>query len=245
MRDRVGATTPAAWKMRFHTQTAGSSLTAQQPLNNVVRTSYQALSAVLGGTQSLHTNSFDEALGLPTAESALLALRTQQVLGYETGVADVVDPLAGSYYVETLTDEIEADALALIDQIDELGGAVRAIESGFPQREIDEAAYRYARSIDDGSTVVVGVNDFAVDVPVEAEVLTIDPELESTQIRLLQDRKANRDNPAVRAALDDVTETAQGADNIMYPIKDALLLGATVGEITRALLPVFGRYVAR
>jgi methylmalonyl-CoA mutase N-terminal domain/subunit len=245
MRDRVGATSPAAWKMRFHTQTAGSSLTAQQPLNNVVRTSYQALSAVLGGTQSLHTNSFDEALGLPTAESALLALRTQQVLGYETGVADVVDPLAGSYYVETLTDEIEADAMALIDQIDELGGAVLAIESGFPQREIDEAAYRYARSIDDGSTVVVGVNDFALDVPVEAEVLTIDPELESTQIRLLQDRKANRDNPAVRAALDDVTETAQGADNIMYPIKDALLLGATVGEITKALLPVFGRYVAR
>ena len=244
MRDRVGATSPAAWKMRFHTQTAGSSLTAQQPLNNVVRTSYQALSAVLGGTQSLHTNSFDEALGLPTAESALLALRTQQVLGYETGVADVVDPLAGSYYVETLTDEIEADAVALVDQIDELGGAVRAIESGFPQREIDEAAYRYARSIDDGSTVVVGVNDFALDVPVEADVLTIDPELESTQIRLLQDRKANRDNPAVRAVLDDVTETAQGADNIMYPIKDALLLGATVGEITKALLPVFGRYAA-
>jgi methylmalonyl-CoA mutase N-terminal domain/subunit len=244
MRDRVGATSPAAWRMRFHTQTAGSSLTAQQPLNNVVRTSYQALSAVLGGTQSLHTNSFDEALGLPTAESALLALRTQQVLGYETGVADVVDPLAGSYYVETLTDEIEADAVALINRVDELGGAVRAIESGFPQREIDEAAYRYARSIDDGSTVVVGVNDFVMDVPTEAEVLTIDPELEHNQVRSLRERKDTRDNVAVNAALEEVTKTARGADNIMHPIKAALLLGATVGEITQALLPVFGRYQA-
>jgi methylmalonyl-CoA mutase N-terminal domain/subunit len=244
MRDRVGATSPAAWKMRFHTQTAGSSLVAQQPFNNVVRTSYQALSAVLGGTQSLHTNSYDEALGLPTAESALLALRTQQVLGYETGLDDVVDPLAGSYYVETLTDEIEADALALIERIDELGGAVQAIESGFPQREIDDAAYRYARSIDDGSTVVVGVNDFVSDTPVATEMLTIDPELESTQIRRLQDRKMHRDKAAVDAALEAVTETARGVDNIMYPIKDALMLGATVGEITKALLPVFGRYAA-
>ena len=242
MRDRVGATSPAAWKMRFHTQTAGSSLTAQQPLNNVVRTSYQALAAVLGGTQSLHTNSYDEALGLPTAESALVALRTQQVLGYETGVADVVDPLAGSYYVETLTDEIEAEAVGLIERIDELGGAVRAIEAGFPQREIDEAAYRYARSIDDGSTVIVGVNDFVSDVPVEAEVLEIDPELESNQVQSLEERRARRDNTAVQAALDEVTETARGAANIVYPIKAALLLGATVGEITQALLPVFGRY---
>ena len=245
MRDRVGATTPAAWKMRFHTQTAGSSLTAQQPLTNVVRTSYQALAAVLGGTQSLHTNSYDEALGLPTAGSALLALRTQQVLGYETGVADVVDPLAGSYYVETLTDQIEAEAVALIDRIDELGGAVRAIEAGFPQREIDEAAYRYARGVDDGSVITVGVNAYVSDVPVEAEVLTIDPELEPTQIRMLEKRKASRDNPAVQAALDTVTATARGTDNIMCPIKRALLLGATVGEISNALLPVFGRYEAR
>jgi methylmalonyl-CoA mutase N-terminal domain/subunit len=244
MRDRVGATSPAAWKMRFHTQTAGSSLTAQQPLNNVVRTSYQALAAVLGGTQSLHTNSYDEALGLPTAESALLALRTQHVLGYETGVADVVDPLAGSYYVETLTDEIEADALALIDRIDELGGAVRAIEAGFPQREIDEAAYRYARGVDDGSVATVGVNAFVTDVPVDSDVLTIDPELESDQIRLLAERRDERDSVAVEAALAEVTETARGTDNLMYPIKDALILGATVGEVTKALLPVFGRYQA-
>ena len=244
MRDRVGATNPAAWKMRFHTQTAGSSLTAQQPLNNVVRTSYQALSAVLGGTQSLHTNSYDEALGLPTTESAMLALRTQQVLGYETGVADVVDPLAGSYYVETLTDEIEAEALALIERIDELGGAVPAIEAGFPQREIDEAAYRYARGVDDGSVVTVGVNDFVSDVPVEADVLTIDADLESNQVRSLIERKEKRDDAAVQSGLRQVTATARGTGNLMYPIKDALILGATVGEITNALLPVFGRYVA-
>jgi methylmalonyl-CoA mutase N-terminal domain/subunit len=244
MRDRVGATSPAAWKMRFHTQTAGSSLTAQQPLNNVVRTSYQALAAVLGGTQSLHTNSYDEALGLPTADSAMLALRTQQVLGNETGVADVVDPLAGSYYVESLTDEIEAEAVALIDRIDELGGAVKAIEAGFPQREIDEAAYRYARGVDDGSVVTVGVNAFVSDAAAPSAVLHIDPELESAQVRSLQSRKANRDNTAVRTALDKVTATARGSDNLMYPIKDALLLGATVGEITQALLPVFGRYQA-
>ena len=244
MRERVGATDPAAWRMRFHTQTAGSSLTAQQPLNNIVRTSYQALAAVLGGTQSLHTNSYDEALGLPTAESALLALRTQQVLGYETGVADVVDPLAGSYYVETLTDEIEADAVALIERVDELGGAVRAIEAGFPQREIDEAAYRYARSIDDSSTVVVGVNSFVSDHPVDAEVLRIDDDLESDQVRSLEKRKARRENAAVERALILVTDTARGTGNLMYPIKDALLLGATVGEITKALLPVFGRYQA-
>jgi methylmalonyl-CoA mutase N-terminal domain/subunit len=244
MRERVGATNPDAWRMRFHTQTAGSSLTAQQPLTNVVRTSYQALAAVLGGTQSLHTNSYDEALGLPTAASALLALRTQQVLGYETGVADVVDPLAGSYYVETLTDEIEAEAVALIDRIDELGGAVRAIEAGFPQREIDEAAYRYARGVDDGSVITVGVNAYVSDVPVDAEVLTIDPGIEETQIRLLEERKASRDNAAVVSALESVTATARGTDNIMYPIKQALLLGATVGEVSNALLPVFGRYQA-
>jgi len=244
MRDRVGATSPAAWKMRFHTHTAGSSLTAQPPLNNVVRTSYQALAAVLGGTQSLHTNSYDEALGLPTAESAMLALRTQQVLGYETGVADVVDPLAGSYYVEALTDDIEADAVALIERIDELGGAVRAIEAGFPQREIDEAAYRYARGVDDGSVVTVGVNRFVSDTPADAEVLTIDPDLEPSQVRSLTERKSTRDEAALRSALVLVTATARGTDNLMYPIKDALILGATVGEITNALLPVFGRYEA-
>ncbi len=245
MRERVGARTPEAWRMRFHTQTAGSTLTAQQPINNVVRTAYQALAAVLGGTQSLHTNSYDEALGLPTEESAMIALRTQQILGYESGVADVVDPLAGSYYVESLTDRIEAEASALIDRIDELGGAVRAIEEGFPQREIEEAAYADARAVEDGEWVVVGGKRFVADDGPEPPVLTIDPQLERDQVGALRRRRAERDEAAVRTALDEVTGTAQGTDNLMYPMKEALGRGATIGEITKALLPVFGRYRAR
>ena len=160
MRERVGAKAPESWRMRFHTQTAGSSLTAQQPLNNVTRTAYQALAAVLGGTQSLHTNSFDEALGLPTEEAAVVALRTQQILANETGVPDVVDPLAGSYYVETLTDRLEDEAAALIERVDGYGGAVGAIEAGFQQREIEEAAYAHARGVESGEVVVVGVNEY-------------------------------------------------------------------------------------
>jgi methylmalonyl-CoA mutase N-terminal domain/subunit len=242
MRDRVGALEPESWRMRFHTQTAGSTLTAQQPLDNVVRTSYQALAAVLGGTQSLHTNSYDEALGLPTEESVMIALRTQQILGYESGVADTVDPLAGSYYVESLTDRIEADAMMLISRIDELGGAPAAIEAGFQQREIEDAAYRYARSVDDGTSIVVGVNRFTVDEESDPEPMTMDPDLESKQIAALEQRKSTRDNDAVSAALAAVTDTARGPDNLLYPMKTALELGATVGEITGALLPVFGRY---
>ncbi|MCL1592888.1 MAG: methylmalonyl-CoA mutase family protein [Actinomycetia bacterium] len=242
MRERVGAKTPAAWRMRFHTQTAGSTLIAQQPLTNVVRTSYQALAAVLGGTQSLHTNSYDEALGLPTAESAMLALRTQQVLGYESGVADVVDPLAGSYYVEALTDQIEADATDLIERIDALGGAIAAIEAGFPQREIDDAAYEFARAIDSEAIVVVGLNRFAVETEEEQEVLQIDPELESVQIASLVERRSARDSTSVLESLDRVTITARGDDSLMLPIKESLKLGATIGEVTNALLPVFGRY---
>jgi len=242
MRERVGAMSPDSWKMRFHTQTAGSTLTAQQPINNVVRTSYQALAAVLGGTQSLHTNSYDEALGLPTDDSVMIALRTQQILGNESGVPDVVDPLAGSYYVESLTDRIEADAVSLIHRIDELGGAVGAIEAGFPQREIEEAAYAYARAIDSGAAVVVGVNRFVADSETDPPILQIDPDLERDQIRSLHDRKAERDEPAVRTALERVSEAARGTDNLMYPIKDALILGATIGEVTKALLPVFGKY---
>ncbi|VAV99864.1 Methylmalonyl-CoA mutase, partial [hydrothermal vent metagenome] len=245
MRERVGATSPAAWKMRFHTQTAGSTLTAQQPINNVVRTAYQALAAVLGGTQSLHTNSYDEALGLPTDESVLIALRTQQILGYESGVSGVVDPLAGSYYIESLTDRIETDAVSLIHKIDELGGAVRAIEEGFPQREIEEAAYDYARSVDSGKTVVVGVNKFVADRETDLPTLQIDPELERNQIHSLQERRAARDEDAVTSALAGVTATARGTDNLLYPMKEALILGATIGEVTKALLPVFGRYQAR
>ncbi|MEN8041798.1 MAG: methylmalonyl-CoA mutase family protein, partial [Actinomycetota bacterium] len=242
MRDRMGATNPESWRMRFHTQTAGSTLTAQQPLNNVVRTAYQGLAAVLGGTQSLHTNSFDEALGLPTNESAMLALRTQQVLGYETGVTDAVDPLAGSYFVESLTDRIEADAMELIARIDELGGAPAAIEQGFQQREIDEAAYSHARALDSGDAVLVGVNRFAIADEPEPDLLTIDPELEPAQCRSLVERRAARDETAVGSALDDLATAARGTDNVLYPMKRALEAGATIGDITKTLTPIFGRY---
>jgi len=242
MRDRVGAVNPESWRMRFHTQTAGSTLTAQQPLNNVVRTSYQALAAVLGGTQSLHTNSYDEALGLPTAESVMIALRTQQVLGYETGVADAVDPLAGSYFVESLTDQIEADAMELIAKIDELGGATSAIEEGFQQREIDEAAYRHARDLDSGDSTLVGVNRFTVDDEPEPDVLRIDPEIEPTQRALLSERRERRDDTALRAALAELSGAAKGTANMLYPMKAALEYGATIGDITDTLVPVFGKY---
>jgi methylmalonyl-CoA mutase N-terminal domain/subunit len=242
MRDELGAKDEASWKMRFHTQTAGSSLMAQQPLNNVVRTAYQGLSAVLGGTQSLHTNAYDEALGLPTNESAMLALRTQQVLAYETGVSDVVDPLAGSYYVESLTDAIEAEARELLTTISDLGGAVAAIEEGFQQREIESAAYAYARQVDSGESVVVGVNRFVTDDDSDPDVLQIDPELESNQVSALAQRRAGRDSDAVTRALAAVSTAAHGTDNLLYPMKQALAAGASIGEITEALVPVFGRY---
>jgi len=242
MRDRVGAVSPESWRMRFHTQTAGSTLTAQQPLNNVVRTSYQALAAVLGGTQSLHTNSYDEALGLPTAESAMIALRTQQVLGYETGVSDAVDPLAGSYFVESLTDRIEADAMNLIAKIDELGGATNAIEEGFQQREIDEAAYRHARDLDSGDATLVGVNRFVVDDESESDILRIDPEIEPAQRASLIERRGRRDEAVLRSALVELGDAAKGSDNVLYPMKAALEAGATIGDITDTLAPVFGKY---
>nr|MDJ0663247.1 methylmalonyl-CoA mutase family protein [Acidimicrobiia bacterium] len=214
MRDRVGAKNPASWKMRFHTQTAGSTLTAQQPLNNVVRTAYQALAAVLGGTQSLHTNSFDEALGLPTDESAVLALRTQQILGFESGVSGTADPLAGSYYVESLTDRVEAEALGLIGQVDDLGGAVAAIEAGFQARAIEDAAYRQAQAVDAKTAVVVGVNDFIDGDEVVPNVLSIDPALERGQAGRLASFRAQRDQEAVAAALADVEAAARGTGNL-------------------------------
>ncbi len=242
MRERFGAKNEASWKMRFHTQTAGSSLAAQQPLNNVVRTAYQALSAVLGGTQSLHTNSFDEALGLPTNESAMLALRTQQVLAYETGVSDVVDPLAGSYYVESITDSIEAEASDLLATVDALGGAVAAIDEGFQQREIEAAAYAYSRQVDATDTVVVGVNRFTIDDAGHADAMQIDPQLESNQVASLNRSRAAREGSTVSDRLAQVTSAAEGSDNLLYPMKEALIAGASIGEITQALLPVFGRY---
>ena len=242
MRERVGARRPESWRMRFHTQTAGSTLTAQQPTNNVVRTAYQALSAVLGGTQSLHTNSFDEAVGLPTEEAVTVALRTQQILGYETGVADQIDPLAGSYYVEAETNRIEAEAMALIERIDELGGAVAAIEAGFQQRQIEDAAYETAKAIEDGSEVVVGVNRFTVEAPDEAAILTVDPTLEHEQRQALAERRTARDSTSVASALAEVREAAAGDDNLLFPMKQALRVGATVGEAAGALADVFGRY---
>jgi methylmalonyl-CoA mutase N-terminal domain/subunit len=242
MRDRVGARNPDSWRMRFHTQTAGSTLTAQQPQVNVVRTAYQALAAVLGGTQSLHTNSYDEALGLPTDESALLALRTQQVLGYEAGVGDTVDPLAGSYYVESLTDHVEQAALELIAEVDELGGAVAAIDAGFQSRQIEEAAYRHALAVDRGEAVVIGVNRFDTQDEVRPEILSVDPELERRQTATLAEVRAHRDQAAVAAALDSVEAAARGTDNVVYPMKEALRAMATLGEVSATLAKVFGRY---
>ena len=228
--------------MRFHTQTAGSTLAAQQPFNNVVRTAYQALAAVLGGTQSLHTNSYDEALGLPTEEAVMIALRTQQILGYESGVASVIDPLAGSYFVESLTDRIETEAMDLIAKIDDLGGAVAGIESGFQQREIENAAYDYARAVGSGEAVIVGVNQFQIDEVKDHDVLRVDPRVESEQVERLQRLRRVRDNGVVEAALDDVRKTAGGDENLLPPMREALRLGGTLGEVSSALVDVFGRY---
>ncbi len=242
MRDRMGARDPASQRMRFHTQTAGSSLTAQQPLNNVVRTAFQALAAVLGGTQSLHTNSYDEALGLPTEEAARLALRTQQILAAETGVTDAIDPLAGSYHVEALTNAIETAASALIEEIDALGGAVAAIAAGHQQAAIEASAYEAALATDDGHQVVVGVNAHIVDEDGVVPVSRVDPELEAMQRRRVAGYRRGRKAAAVEAALRDVTQTATSTHNLLYPMKEALRAGATVGELSAALEEVFGRY---
>ncbi len=242
MRDRVGAVNPASWKMRFHTQTAGSTLTAQQPLNNIVRTAYQALAAALGGTQSLHTNSFDEALGLPTEESAMIALRTQQILGFESGIADTVDPLAGSYFIESLTDAVETGATELITKIDELGGAVAAIEAGFQQDQIEDAAYQAARAIDAADQVVVGVNQFAVAEEPDIPILVVDPSLEAAQTERLGQLRAARDGAVVDQTLEAVRNAAAGDANLLYPMKAALEAHATIGEISDVLRDVFGVY---
>ncbi|HEX9848222.1 MAG TPA: methylmalonyl-CoA mutase family protein [Acidimicrobiia bacterium] len=240
MREDVGATNPKSWAMRFHTQTAGSTLTAQQPLNNVVRTTIQALAAVLGGTQSLHTNAYDEALGLPTDDSALLALRTQQVIAHESGVTNTVDPLAGSYFVERLTDEIEMRAEELITSIDEMGGAVAAIEEGWMQAQIEESSYQEARRQSAGESIVVGVNRYQSADAEAIPVLEVDPHLEEAQLRALAERRARRDQGAVDQALSLVSEVAKSTDNLMVPMRKALQAGATVGEVSDVLRGVFG-----
>ncbi len=240
VKERFGVQDPELGKLRFHTQTAGSTLTAQQPEVNVVRTALQALSAVLGGTQSLHTNSMDEALGLPTEHAALLALRTQQVIAFETGVADTVDPLAGSYFVESLTDAIEAGAAEYIAKIDTMGGATRAILRGFQQREIHEAAYRWQRQVETGDAVVVGVNRFTSSDAVKPPILKVDASAESARRERLIALRRRRDAKAVEAALSRVDEAARGDANLMPPILTAVEADATLGEIADRLRAVFG-----
>ncbi len=240
--ERFGAQDPALGRMRFHVQTAGASLTAQQPENNIVRTAFEALAAVLGGGQSLHTNSMDEALGLPTEKAATIALRTQQILAHETGADVTVDPLAGSYYIESVTDELESRASALIQNIDELGGAVPAIESGFQQREIADASYRWQRAVESGERVVVGVNRYVDDTEEPIPVHRVSDELRARQVDRTADVRAGRDARAVSAALEAVESSARGQDNLMPAILRAVESLATVGEISESLANVFGRH---
>jgi methylmalonyl-CoA mutase N-terminal domain/subunit len=241
MQERFGARDPRSMMLRFHTQTGGSTLTAQQPDVNVVRVTVQALAAALGGTQSLHTNSFDEALGLPTERAARLALRTQQVLAHESGLTDTVDPLAGSYYLERLTDEVEARARDYLEQIDARGGAVAAIEERFPQGEIEAAAYEAARRVESGDDVVVGVNRF-VESGTPPDIFPVDPDLERRQVERVRALRARRDAARVAAALADVETAARGSANLLYPIREALAAEATLGEVSDALRGVFGEY---
>jgi methylmalonyl-CoA mutase N-terminal domain/subunit len=245
MRDEFGAVNPKSQMLRFHTQTAGVQLTAQQPEVNLVRVALQGLGAVLGGTQSLHTNSFDEAIALPTQKAARLALRTQQVIAYETDVTKTVDPFAGSYVVESMTDDLEATANDLIQAVEDRGGAVAAIEQGFQKSEIERSAYRVALEIDHGERTVVGVNRFALDEEEPYEPLRVDPQIEHDQRERLAALRAERDNDAVERALEDIREAARGTDNLLYPMKEALRLRATGGEISHALRDVWGLYVPR
>jgi methylmalonyl-CoA mutase N-terminal domain/subunit len=242
MKERFGAKNPKSLMLRFHTQTGGSTLTAQQPENNVVRVTIQALAAVLGGTQSLHTNSRDEALALPTEDSVRIALRSQQILAYESGVAETPDPLAGSYYVESLTDSIEAGALAYLKRIDDLGGAVKAIEQGFVQQEIQDSAYAWQMTVEKNERVVVGLNKFQVKEGAPKGLLRVDPIVGEKQCAKLAATKAKRDNAAVAAALETLKKAAMGTDNLMPPILAAVKTYATLGEICDVLRGVFGEY---
>jgi methylmalonyl-CoA mutase N-terminal domain/subunit len=242
MRDRFGAKNPRSWTLRFHTQTAGSTLTAQQPENNVVRVALQALSAVLGGTQSLHTNSMDEALWLPTEKAVRVALRTQQIIAHESGVADTVDPLAGSYLVEYLTDEIEKAALAYIHRIDEMGGALAAIEQGFIQNQIQEAAYQFQQEMEAGEQIVVGVNAFQVEEKVELERLRVDPAIEQAQRSRLAALRARRDPTRVSELLTHLDKAARGSENLMPLFVESVENGITLGEICSLLRGIWGEY---
>jgi methylmalonyl-CoA mutase N-terminal domain/subunit len=242
MRDYFKARNPRSWMLRFHTQTAGSTLTAQQPENNIVRTALQALSAVLGGTQSLHTNSFDEALALPTEQAARTALRTQQIIAFESGAPQTIDPLAGSYYIESLTNEIEARARQYLKKIDTLDGMLKAIERGYIQQEIQNAAYEYQQQVDRGEATVVGVNRFTIEEEKEVPIQRIDPALEPRQVERLKGLRARRDQSAWVAALKQVEDAARCGDNLMSRIVAAVEAYATVGEISDSMRKVFGEY---
>ncbi|HET9657443.1 MAG TPA: acyl-CoA mutase large subunit family protein, partial [Kineosporiaceae bacterium] len=243
VRDEFGSTNPKSQMLRFHTQTAGVQLTAQQPEVNLIRVALQGLGAVLGGTQSLHTNSFDEAIALPTEKAARLALRTQQVIAFETDVCKTVDPFAGSYVVESLTDALEAEIEDLIQKVEDRGGAVAAIEQGFQKDEIERSAYRIATEIDAGERTVVGVNKFTVDEEEPYEPLRVDPAIEQQQRESLAKLRADRDGGAVARALEALRAAAAGTDNVLYPMKEALAARATVGEVCHALREVWGTYV--
>jgi methylmalonyl-CoA mutase N-terminal domain/subunit len=243
MRDEFGAKNPKSLMLRFHTQTAGVQLTAQQPEVNLVRVAVQGLAAVLGGTQSLHTNSYDEAIALPTEKAARLALRTQQVLAYETDITATVDPFAGSYVVESLTDDVEKAARELMDQVEEFGGAVSAIEKGFQKQEIERSAYRIAQQIDSAERVIVGLNRFRVAEEDPYEPLQVNPAIEAQQVARLATLRAERDQAAADKALDELRNAARGTANCLYPMKDALRARATVGEVCDALRDVWGGYV--
>jgi methylmalonyl-CoA mutase, N-terminal domain len=242
MREKYGARDERSLRMRFHTQTAGVSLTAQEPYNNVARTAFEALAAILGGTQSLHTNSLDEALALPTEEAVRIAVRTQQIAALETGVTNTIDPLGGSYFVEALTDEIERQAYDYFRQIDEMGGMIRAIEAGFPMREIAEASARYQRELEEHKRYMVNVNVFEPQEEQDVEIHRVDPEISERQLQRLRELKEKRDNDLVAKRLEELKEAARGEDNTMYPILEAVRAYATVQEICDALKEVFGGY---
>ena len=245
MRDRFGATNPKAQALRFHAQTGGSTLTAQQPENNIVRVAVQALSAVCGGAQSIHTNSFDEALALPTERAARIALRTQQLLAHEAGGTDTADPFGGSYFIESLTDELEERARELIARVDELGGAVAAVEQGFVQAEIENAAYRYAQEVEAGERVIVGVNRYEEAEPEEIELLRIDPDAERRQHERTSRVRSERDAAAAEESLARVREAASGTENLLPPLREALRVRCTIGEICNVLREEFGMYDAQ
>ena len=242
MRERFKAQNPRSWMLRFHTQTAGCSLTAQQPYNNVVRTAFEALAAVLGGTQSLHTNSLDEVYAVPTQEAATIALRTQQIIAEETGVVNTIDPLAGSYFIEALTNKMEEEAMKYIHKIDELGGIIRAIEIGYPQQEIANAAYAYQKQLERNEKIVVGMNKYQMEEKKAIEYLKIDPEVERRQIARLQETKRTRNNSRVQACLADLRKAAQGSENLMPFILAAVKEYATLQEICDVFREVFGVY---